>query len=831
MAETLESLEIEVKHSASHAATEIDRVASAVKNLGKSIEGSLGSLTKFADTLGKIGKVNISGARSAASKTKFATPVSNDLQAQISSARKFDVEVHKVAKSAEDMEAAFRGGDVEGAWKARERALTAYNAAQREAAKVTKEVERAEKEAEKEKQRSEREAARVAKEMAREDARAEKEAAKNRQQFEKDAAKTAAQAAKKAQEQAAERSRIADMNARANLVTPQMREQIQGASEIDILRSKLADLKTAQEEALNQGDTSKAMAYQSQIIKTASALDRTKKAAEEAAKGVKKLGDAAKKSHNPLENFISSLKRIAFYRFIRSIIKGITEAFQEGLQKAYTFSAGVEGEGHRFADAMDSMKSSSNQMKGQLGSAFISLLTAIQPIVEAIISLVVKLADALSQLFAAFTGKTYLKANTTAAKFADTMKSGAGAAKEWKNQLLGFDEINRLNEPSNGGGGGGANPLEGFSFEDTPIGEFWLKVAEKVKEFYDKIKPIIDDVKLIFSGLIDFITGVFTGDWDLAFQGLGKIVEGFGNLIQHTTELVVSLFDELAENGILSISKLFDFLEEKTGLDLSKMQYQVVFVLNFIRLLVEEISLDIAGRIQALCDTVSKALNGDWAGAWESAQNITGKSAFQIVSDVYKAAKETTDQMVMTDHAVSEHSNSSARSVAGASQSISNSMAVAGDGSATMAEVIGANMQSVSDSLAQAAQNSISINDNGNTLSFTARIQNIAVRIARALGGGMVGGALGGIAGFASGGFPDEGQLFIANEAGAEMVGSIGGRTAVANNDQIVEGIRQGVYEAVMAANSNGNNSFDVRVFLDSREIKTGQQRLARAMG
>ena len=546
---------------------------------------------------------------------------------------------------------------------------------------------------------------------------------------------------------------------------------------------------------------------------------------------LKSVSKATKPATSALSNFLSSLKRIAYYRFIRSIIKSITQAFQEGLQQAYAFSSAMNTEGHRFAEAMDSMKSSSNQMKGQLGSAFISLLAAIQPIVETIIGLVIKLADALSQLFAAFTGKTYLKANATAAKFADTMKSGAGAAKEWKNQLLGFDEINRLNEPSNGGGGGGSNGTDGFDFVDTPISEFWLNLVDKIKAFYDKIKPIIDDIKLIFQGLIDFITGVFTGDWELAFQGLGEIVEGFGNLIQHTTELIVELFDNLAENGILSISKLFDFLEEKTGLDLSAMQYKVVFMLNFIRFLVEEISLDIAGRVQAMCETVSKALNGDWQGAWESAQNITGKSAFQIVSDVYKAAKETTDQMVMTDHAVAEHSSSSARSVAGASQSISNSMAVAGDGSATMAEVIGANMQSVSDSLAQAAQNSISINDNGNTLSFTARIQNIAVRIARALGGGMVGGALGGIRGFATGGFPDEGQLFIANEAGAEMVGSIGGRTAVANNDQIVEGIRQGVYEAVMAANSNGNNSFDVRVFLDSREIKTGQQRLARSMG
>lgn len=45
----------------------------------------------------------------------------------------------------------------------------------------------------------------------------------------------------------------------------------------------------------------------------------------------------------------------------------------------------------------------------------------------------------------------------------------------------------------------------------------------------------------------------------------------------------------------------------------------------------------------------------------------------------------------------------------------------------------------------------------------------------------------------AEGGFVDEGQLFIAREAGAEMVGSMGRRTAVANNDQIVEGISAGV--------------------------------------
>lgn len=57
---------------------------------------------------------------------------------------------------------------------------------------------------------------------------------------------------------------------------------------------------------------------------------------------------------------------------------------------------------------------------------------------------------------------------------------------------------------------------------------------------------------------------------------------------------------------------------------------------------------------------------------------------------------------------------------------------------------------------------------------------------------------------YAQGGFPDEGELFIAREAGAEMVGSIGRRAAVANNDQIVEAISAGVYQAVR--NANGGN-------------------------
>jgi predicted translin family RNA/ssDNA-binding protein len=57
----------------------------------------------------------------------------------------------------------------------------------------------------------------------------------------------------------------------------------------------------------------------------------------------------------------------------------------------------------------------------------------------------------------------------------------------------------------------------------------------------------------------------------------------------------------------------------------------------------------------------------------------------------------------------------------------------------------------------------------------------------------------------AGGGIVDAGQMFIAREAGPELVGSIGRKTAVANNDQIISGIESGVYRAMMAANSNNS--------------------------
>ena len=84
----------------------------------------------------------------------------------------------------------------------------------------------------------------------------------------------------------------------------------------------------------------------------------------------------------------------------------------------------------------------------------------------------------------------------------------------------------------------------------------------------------------------------------------------------------------------------------------------------------------------------------------------------------------------------------------------------------------------------------------------------------------------------ATGGIPDKGQLFVAREAGAELVGGFGSRTGVMNNDQIVDAVSQGVYEAVVAAMPKYNEQpLEVKVYLDGKEITKKVEKVQRERG
>ena len=564
---------------------------------------------------------------------------------------------------------------------------------------------------------------------------------------------------------------------------------------------------------------------------------------------IKAMSDEAKKAKSPMEKFMKSIGRVAFYRAIRSGIKAVTQAFSEGLQAAYTFSSGIEGEGNRFAAAMDSMKMAGSQMKGQLGSAFIGLLAAIEPIVVKIVNLITALADAISQIFASFTGTTYLKSIQTPQKWAKAAGGAAKAAKEWKNQLLGFDEINRLNEPSDGGGGGGGtNPLEGFNFEDTPLDD-WV---QKIHDNLALIELAASGFALAL-GLILLFSGANIP------LGLGLIALGVAGMVHALKEDWGSVDPKIAKavadvaavvgGALLAVGALLTFTGANIPLGIGLMLAGAASIATAIAInwkaipttvgsVVSEILMILGGALLALGVVIMFAtptfsplgLGLIVAGAASLAAGvaINWNNMPQSIGDVVSRI------LVILGGALVVLGIILCLTGAGIPFGIGLILA----GAASLAGAYAINSGAIIGAVQDACNHIWGI-VNGLFQGIHGWIQNLLDGISQFLSLSAIGARADKMAadgsiylqGFASGGFPSDGQLFVANEAGAEMVGSIGGRTAVANNDQIVEGIRQGVFEAVMAANNNGNNNVDVRVYLDSREIKAGQNRLNRAMG
>jgi len=810
MADTLESLEIEVKHGATSADAEIAKVSAQIREMSKALSQVLPQLKQYAEQLSKVGG-SVKSALSKGSGGKDKNPISESLKEQILNADRLQIAMHKVEDSQKRINEAFKKDDVNAAWRARESELNA--------------------------------------------------------------------------------------NAQVNKYRPSVpvgageQEIIKAGSAVDVLRAKLESLKVAMQNAFNAGDTEKAWSIQGQILKTEAALNKAEKAMQGASEGLKEVSKSANKAKKPLSAVVRSFARIAFYRIVRSIIKGVEDAFKEGSEAAYRFSSAMSGTGHRFAEAMDNIKSTGNMAKAQLGAAFLALYTAIQPILIAIINLVAKVADAITQLISAFTGTTYLKANKGAAQFLDTMKAGGAAAKEWKNQLLGFDEINRLEEPSDGGGGGGTNPLKGFDMEESKIAEKWLKAAEKIKAVIAWIKDhlhlVLGVAEAIGIAILGWKATKFISDLlklnlpmskilslAVAIGGAFLLVRGAVDAIKNGVNWD-NLMEMIGGTLLLSLGLFLAFgkVGGAIGLLVGSFATLAAGLIDFIK--TGEMSNEAFAAIEAGIAGVSIALSlltASWIplaiGAvlmfatwvvknWDKIKQAF-KDAWQAVKDFFDGLKEKWDRFAKDKDAVNEALNT----LEGAIFGVALVLALATGGWSLLVGAIAIAaieivrnwkkikegfdewLEPVKTGFANFKQSlSTAINSiKGKLQEFIDKIQEAWGAVqgffgwgGRDMGGTTVteGGSSHHTGKYASGGFPPEGELFISREAGPEMVGTIGGRTAVANNDQIVEGIRAGVYDGVMAGMSNGggNNDVNLKVYLDSREIRAGLQRLDRAWG
>lgn len=833
MSDTLESLEIRVEHTSTGAAKEIGSVTAAITKLFGAISRALPKLEAFASAMSNISsKVTINdihdstfnktvqSAAKAANSDKdgnsFATPLNDDLTQQIAQANKLEIEIHKLAKAESEFETARRSGDVEKAWRAREQAVNAYTRAVKEAAKMMPKEEQQKAESQK---------------------------------------------------------------ALAPAVVPlskELQDAISSASQIDLLKMKLDELRVSLQEAMDAGNKSKALSIQGQILQTQAALEKATAAAyavrpavKSAERGVLSFSQALQKAFPHLYGFISSLKRIAMYRILRTIIRGFTQSLKEGLEWAYNYSKGLadaENSSGRFAAALDRLKTASSTMKAQLGSAFIAMLAALEPILIRIINLITAAADAISQFFSAFTGTTYTKAVGGMVK---AFEKGAGAAKEWKNQLLGFDEINRLNEPS-GGGGGGGSPLSGIEGEDTPLSAWAMKLREDIKWCQEHMELIKDLAKAIglallawkFGKFLTSLTGASVGltqilgvamavagafllidgyvdawtngiDWENLteiFLGLGLAVAGITLAFGATAGAITALVGGIALLA-LGIKEWIDTgeMSEQTCLMLQGGIAAIGIALSvltgsWIPLAVAAV-VALALAIYQHWDDIKTWLSTTWETIKNKATEIWG-----AIKDWFTETWELTKQQAVdTWNEIVGYLQEKWDNITSKAEEVYNAIK----------DFFIGGFESARDSIGQVlADLSAWFSDTFGGLigwcqSACEWIQSVLTGL------GLVGGTSSPESWNANlpeefragGGFVDEGQLFVAREAGPELVGTMNGRTAVANNDQIVEGIRQGVFEAVSAAMNGGNQDVNVKVYLDSREIKHGQERLARAWG
>lgn len=201
-----------------------------------------------------------------------------------------------------------------------------------------------------------------------------------------------------------------------------------------------------------------------------------------------KLASRVKTLNDKFHNLISSFKRVLFYRAVRTVIKELGDAMKEGEENAYWYTKTIGDATHYIAEAYDTFASASATMKNQVGAAWATLFANIEPLITQIIVMVQRAAEVVTMFFAKLGGKnTYLKAIDYSKDWAEETDKGAKAAKEWRNQLMAFDEINRLEAPtdSTSGKGSGTDKDYGAMFVEQEVDHAIGDLADRLRESWE----------------------------------------------------------------------------------------------------------------------------------------------------------------------------------------------------------------------------------------------------------------------------------------------------------------------------------------------------------
>lgn len=196
---------------------------------------------------------------------------------------------------------------------------------------------------------------------------------------------------------------------------------------------------------------------------------------------IRKFASAVSGAVKRLGGFLSAIKRIAIYRAIRSALKEITQGFKEGMDNLYQYSLLING---TFKDSMDSLATSALYLKNSLGAMVAPIVNALAPAVDYLVDKFVDLLNTFNELIATLTGaSTWTRALKYPKAYAEEADKASGSAKKLRATLLGFDEINRLDDNTKGGRGSGAEELDySKMFEEVDVSDSAKSWVQRLKD-------------------------------------------------------------------------------------------------------------------------------------------------------------------------------------------------------------------------------------------------------------------------------------------------------------------------------------------------------------
>lgn len=321
--------------------------------------------------------------------------------------------------------------------------------------------------------------------------------------------------------QEAEAAQVASHNPAAS---PSLRMQgMEAEMALPGMNAELKELESVRAKQLGTMDRLKAK--ESEIFSTLLKQEESLKRQKEEAGGLEK------RLSNPAASFSSIKEAVAATS--ASLNKGLKNVLRWGLgigsaavlaRKLFSsLKEGVEAFAEQDAEtkaSISGLKSSLQALKMSWGAAFAPILNAVAPILQKLIGWLTQAYNALQMFFAALSGKGTYKAVKANEQLAESYGGAGDAAEKAEKQLLGFDEINKLNAESGGGGGGGGGGLDpGSMFDITPV-------TGKVQSFVDMIKKHLTEIELFAAGALLGIGLILTLSGANIPLGLGLIVAG-----------------------------------------------------------------------------------------------------------------------------------------------------------------------------------------------------------------------------------------------------------------------------------------------------------------